>query len=334
MQKRVIVLIGVVLLLGVAPLTFSQDPLSQLSKDLQTMLDELGKEMGPNLQTVSVLNHGLGSAEIGDFPRMYVSVSAGASVAPGILKFTADEEKFDNYALLENFLEEAGFEDGSSVRDITDNYAPYPSARAAFGVGLAGGWEVEVQGGVIPQAAADMAGVDGLTANITTIGGRVRKVLVRQEQGVPAVSVGLGYVYSGINFGYDLAEIDPLDAGGTTLDLDGEITYQATSHSYGTDLRVSTRFLRVFYPFVGASGYFQTTDYKAGIDGFSALVGNATTPTSPTTEPLSEQEFRNFNLVLNTGLDMKLAIFNFFGHFNYAVTTQAPGAIIGMRIQI
>ncbi|MFW6228456.1 MAG: hypothetical protein ACOC2V_03270 [Alkalispirochaeta sp.] len=323
MQKRVIVLVGVVLLLGATPFTFSQDSLSQLSTDLQTMLDELGKEMGPNLQTVSVLNHGLGSAEIGDFPRMYVSVSAGASVAPGILKFTGDEEKFLNYALLENFLEEAGLEEGSGVRDITDNYAPYPSARAAFGVGLAGGWEVEVQGGVIPQAAADTSGVDGIAANITTIGGRVRKVLVRQERGVPAVSVGVGYVYSGINFGYDLAEIEPLDAGGTTLDLDGEIT-----------LRVSTRFLRVFYPFVGACGYFQTTDYKAGIDSFSALVGNATTPTSPTTEPLSEQEFRNFNVVLNTGVDVKLAFFNLFGHLNYAVTTRAPGAIIGMRIQI
>lgn len=333
MHTRVFGFVAVVVFLIVAPVV-SPEPLSELSKDLQTMLDEVGKEMVPNLQTVSVLNHGLGSAEIGDFPRMYVSLSAGGTVAPGILKFTGDEEKFENYALLENFLNEADLGEDADVRDITDNYAPYPSARASFGIGITNGWEVDIQAGIIPQAVADVLPVDNLTASITTIGGRVRKVLVRQERGIPAVSVGLGYVYSGINFGYDLAELDPIDAGGTQLDLDGELTYRAVTHSYGTDVRVSTRVLRVLYPFVGASGYFQTTDYTAGVDGFAAVVGTSSTATTPSTEPLSEQQFSNFNVVINTGMDMKLAFFNLFTHLNYAVTTRAPGAVVGVRVQI
>lgn len=333
MNKKAFI-VAVFVLYTVTGALVAQDALSQLSKDLQTVLDELGKEMGPNLQTVSVLNHGLGSAEIGSFPRMYFSLSAGASVAPGILGFLDDEEKYDNYALLENFLEEASLEEGSNTRDITDSYAPYPSGRASFGVGLVGGWEIDVQAGIIPQAAAELVPVDGLTTAITTVGGRVRKVVVRQERGVPAVSLGLGYVYSGINFGFDLEEIDPLDTGGTTLDLDGELTYQATTHSFGTDVRVSTRVLRVFYPFIGASGYYQRTTYKAGIDNFSALVGSGTTPTVPTTEPLSEQEFNSFNVVLNSGFDIKLAVLNIFTHVNYAFSTQAPGVIVGVRVQI
>jgi hypothetical protein len=331
--KRLIILVLLVALAG--PALFGQDALGQLSKDLQTVFDEMGKEIAPNLQTASVLNHGLGSAQIGDFPHMYFSVSAGATVAPGVLKFTGDEEKFDNYSLLSNFLEEADLGEDADIRDITDNYAPYPSLRAGFGVGLTGGWEIDVQAGVVPQAIIGMIPAEGVTANITTLGGRVRKVVVRQEQGIPAVSVGLGYVYSGIAFGYDLADLDPIDAGGgTTLDLDGEMTFQSATHSFGTDVRVSTRLLRVLYPFVGASGYYQATDYKAGIDGFSALVGGSTTPVQANPEPLSEQTFNNFNVVLNTGMDIKLAIFNLFAHLNYAVTTQAPGAIVGFRIQI
>ena len=334
--KRFIVIVLLVAL--AAPVVFGQDALSQLSKDLQTVFDELGKEIGPNLQTASVLNHGLGSAQIGNFPHMYFSLSAGATVAPGILKFTGDEEKFDNYALLTNFLDEAGLGEDESIRDITNNYAPYPSLRASFGLGLADGWEIDLQAGIVPQIIADQIPADGITANITTIGGRVRKVLVRQEQGVPAISVGVGYVYSGINFGYDLAELEAISTGSgtgsTTLKLNGEMTFETNSHSFGTDLRVSTRFLRVFYPFIGASGYFQNTTYNAGIDDFSALVGSQTTPSKPSIEPLSEQTFNNFNVVLNTGFDLKLAIFNFFTHLNYAVTTRAPGAIVGLRIQI
>jgi hypothetical protein len=33
-------------------------------------------------------------------------------------------------------------------------------------------------------------------------------------------------------------------------------------------------------------------------------------------------------------MDMKLAFFNLFTHLNYAVTTRAPGAVVGVRVQI
>ncbi len=330
--------IGIVLVLIFAAFSLSaQSALDQLATDLQTIFDELGEEIVPNLQTASVLNHGLGSAELGDFPRMYFSLSTGATVAPGVLEFTDDEEKFENFGLIESFLDEAGLND-SSVRDITDNYAPYPSMRASFGVGLVGGYEIDVQAGIVPSALSGAIPVDGIDTSITTIGTRVRKVLVRRQDGIPAISFGVGYVFSMIDATYDLEEIDPITTGSgaseTTLDLNGELTFETMTHSFGLDARASTRFLRISYPFIGLSGYFQTSSYTAGVDGFSANVNNSPTATAPSVEPLSEQDFNDFNFVINAGSDIKLSLLNLFIHLNYAIDTRAYGGIVGMRVQI
>lgn len=329
MGKKIIVL--AVMLVLFATTAWAQSTLDQLAGDLQTVFEELGEEIVPNLQTASVLNHGLGSAQLGNFPHMYFSLSTGATVAPGVLEFTNDEEKFENYGLIDSFLEEAGLND-SDVRDITDNYAPYPSMRASVGVGLLNGYEVDVQLGIVPSALSGAIPVDGLDASITTIGTRVRKVLVEQQRGIPAISVGVGYVYSMIDFGYNLDELDPIDFGGEQLDLSGEMTFEAQTHSIGIDARASTRFLRVSYPFIGVSGYFQRSTYKAGIADFAGNINDVPTPIA--VEPLSEQDFNDFNMVINTGSDIKLAFINLFIHLNYAIDTRAYGGILGMRVQI
>jgi hypothetical protein len=59
---------------------------------------------------------------------------------------------------LDYLLEEAGAND-ADVRDITDNYAPYPSLRVGYGVGLFDGYELSLQVGVVPQAVADLSPV-------------------------------------------------------------------------------------------------------------------------------------------------------------------------------
>ena len=310
-----------------------------IANDLQIVFEQLGQEMVPNLQTSAVLNHGLGSAELGNFPHMYFSMSTGATVAPGVLEFTTDPESYDwkNYSLLNSLLDEAGVND-SDVRDITNQYAPYPSLRAGFGVGLAGGYEMSLQAGVVPQQVADLADQDGLVASITTVGGRLRKVLVRRDRGVPAISAGIGYVYSNIDFGYSLSELDPLelsDDGTETIAFDGDMKFRSTTQAFGFDVRASTRFLWIAYPFVGASMYYQISDYEAGVDGFGGTITTSSgdTPFSPAVEPFSSQEFNSFNVVLNSGFDMKLWVFNAFAHVNYAVLTRAPGAILGLRLQ-
>jgi hypothetical protein len=336
-MMRKVTLLTLVMAVGLA--MGAQAQINGLSEDLQVVFDELGKDIVPNLQTASILNHELGSAELGDFPRMYLSFSAGATVAPGVLEFTRDEEKFGNYYLLDKLLEEAWAND-ADVRDITDNYAPYPSLRVGYGVGLFDGYELSLQLGIVPQAVADISGEEALTATITTVGGRLRKVLVQRDRGVPAISAGIGYVYSGIDFGYDLGELDPLElseGSEDTLAINGEAVFKTTTQSFGFDVRASTRFIRVAYPFLGFSAYYQQSNYEAGIKDFSGQVttgGVAATPTAPATQPFSEQEYRGFNVVLNTGFDMKLTVLNLFLHANYAVATRAPGAILGMRIQI
>ncbi|MEX2445011.1 MAG: hypothetical protein WD492_15525, partial [Alkalispirochaeta sp.] len=270
-----------------------QAQISGLAEDLQIIFDRLGQDVVPNLQTASVMNHELGSAELGDFPRMYFSFSAGGTVAPGVLEFTQDEDSYDwnNFYLLDQLLTEASLND-DDVRDITDNYAPYPSLRVGYGVGLAGGYELSLQAGVVPQAVADIAGQEALTASLTTIGTRLRKVLVRQDRGVPAISAGIGYVYSNIDFGYDLAELEPLELAddGDPLTLKGNAVFATTTQSFGFDVRASSRFIRVVYPFLGFSAYYQMSDYEAGIKNFAGQVGDSD-ETQPAVQPYASQEF-------------------------------------------
>ncbi|MFO8042522.1 MAG: hypothetical protein R6U25_04900, partial [Alkalispirochaeta sp.] len=298
-----------------------QAQINGLAEDLQIIFDRLGEDVVPNLQIASVMNHELGSAELGDFPRMYFSFSAGGTLAPGVLEFTQDEDSYNwnNFYLLDQLLTEAGLND-SDVRDITDNYAPYPSLRVGYGVGLFDGYELSLQAGVVPQAVADLAGQEAFTANLTTIGTRLRKVLVRQDRGVPAISAGIGYVYSNLDFGYDLSDLEPLELaeGGDPLELQGEAVFATTTHSFGFDVRASSRFIRVVYPFLGFSAYYQTSAYEAGIRDFGGQIGTAD-PSQPAVAPYASQDFNAFNVVLNSGFDVKLSVINLFTHVNYAL---------------
>lgn len=330
MKKSLIVF----LLIGMAGFAVAQDPVSQLSADLETLFVELGKDMMPGLETAAVLNHELGSAEFGNLPHMYFSLSVGATAPSGTLTFLDDESKFDNPELFDQLLEQAGDLKNSDYYSTLQDYFPYPSIRAVYGIGLFSDYELSLQAGLIPQSITDMGlsmgGVDEeVTAEIINLGFRLRRVLVHQdkESHLPAISAGIGYIYSGIDFGYSLDALDPLDAGGTDLVLAGTATFKTTVHSFGTDVRASGRFLRVFYPFLGASAYYQKTSYEAGVAEFT-INGSAPNP-----EPFSSQEKQDVNLVINTGFDMKLLVFNLFLHGNYAVSTRAPGAILGMRLQ-
>ncbi|TVR67985.1 MAG: hypothetical protein EA427_11715 [Spirochaetaceae bacterium] len=339
-----------VLVAGPAVL-FAQSAIDQLSADLEYMFQELGKELVPNLQTVSVMNHELGSAYLGEFPRMYFSLSAGGTLdQSGILKFTKPEfsDRYQNYSLFNNLFDEINLND-KDTRDITDNYLPLPSLRAGFGVGLWYDMELSFQVAMMRQATTDSAirsatddeDLQDIRASITTVGTRLRRVVVKPERGVPAISVGVGYVYSGIDFGFPVGTTDPLDiGGGQSLAIDGEIVLKSITHSFGFDVRASQQVIRVLYPFVGMSAYFQVTDFEMGVKGFTGEIiegddpvrGQGTSVT-PAIQPFTDQQFRNFNVVLNTGFDIKLAIVNLFLHGNYALSTRAPGAIVGMRLQ-
>ena len=355
-MHKIYTVVFILVLVAVVPFTAtSQTALDQLASDLEFLFDELGKELVPNLQTASVLNHELGSAQLGDFPRMYFSFSAGGTLdTSGVLLFTKPKysDRYENFELFNNLFDEIGLND-KDTRDITDNYLPLPSLRAGIGIGLWDDMELSVQLGMVPQAATDMAlglagdddNLENVGASIITVGTRLRRVLVRQDRGIPAISAGIGYVYSGIDFSYPLDTTDPLELGGDGVDkqslaVDGDMVFKVITHSVGFDVRASQQVLRVFYPFIGMSAYYQVTNYEAGVKGFKGEIIEGEDPQrgtgSPITtaiQPFSEQEFRDFNVVLNTGFDIKLAVINLFLHGNYALSTRAPGAIVGMRLQ-
>jgi len=346
--KKRVCMLGVLVMLTAAPgNVMAQNAIDQLAGDLRFFFQEFGKEIVPNLQTASVMNHELGSAQLGDFPRMYFSLSTGATVdLNGGLKFTKEEfsENYNNFGLFRNLFDEIGLND-EGTRDITDNYFPLPSMRAGVGVGLAQGWELSVQLGIIPEAATAFAlgfidsndnddGFDasGIRGGITTVGTRVRKVLVEGDRGIPAISAGVGYVFSNVDLRVPLDGISVSTGGdGNDLNLQGSLDFLVKTHSFGVDIRTSRQFLRIFYPFLGLSSYYQFTDYTAGVTNFGGTIGGSELQRS--VEPASRQNFQSFNNVLHTGFDMKLGVLNLFLHGNYALETRAPGAIAGMRLQ-
>lgn len=325
--------IAMVLVLVVAPALLAS-PIDSLSDELRILFEQLGYEMMPHFQTVAVTNHELGMAELGNFPRMYFSVSLGASVAGGFLSFIDRPGTFNLLNPLQLIPEDTR---NSDIFRTVRSTLPYPMLRAMYGVGLADGYEVSFHAGVVPQQGVDAAiaaaGSDApaVTASITNLGVRVRKVLIPAGHGLPAISAGLGYVYSAIRLGYGLKDQE-LDLGGSKLKVSGDAKFNTTIHSIGTDVKASAKFW-VFHPFVGASVYYQMANYEAGISGLRARVTDSTTVVEPRTQPLSVLNFADLNVILNTGFDMRMGPFNFFLHGNYALTTRAPGALLGMRLQ-
>ncbi len=340
MKKTAFVL--AILLCAVA--VFAIGPVTEIATDMETLFSELGKDIMPGLQTASVLNHELGAAELGRFPHMYFSVSGGITTPGNVLTFLDDEDIFVNPQLFEQVTDQLN-DARDNVPDfdpfLPADFGPFPSVRGTFGLGLFGGWEANVQFASIPQSIMDSVVSDEpITAELTTIGVRLRRVLVSRERGLlPAVSAGVGYTYSNLDFGYDLGEIEPLTVDENTktyLKLNGEAKFFNRVHSFGTDVRASTRFLGIFYPFVAASAYYQSSSYEAGINNFSGTLeidGTAQNPIEPAVQPFSEQELKDVNVVVSTGVDIKLLILNLFVHGNYALSTRAPGAVVGVRLQ-
>ena len=194
----------------------------------------------------------------------------------GILSFVeptnAGFDTLNVYGLFEEILS-ASAAAGNAI-DSVQNFFPYPISRAALGFRLPAGLEAMVDFSIFPQfltntavGAANKWG--GLTLsdvqlNALHVGSRVRKVLLQDAPGIPAISVGAGYSYSGFNIGYDFGQIDPVETVIGFLHFAGELYLQNRIHSFGLDLQVSKN-LGFFVPFVGISPYYQLSSFSGGV---------------------------------------------------------------------
>ena len=324
--------------------TVTAQDLKPLGSDLSALLDGLGKEMLPNIAQSSLEGTGIGEAEVGDFPHMFFAMSAGAVLSNGIGKFIDENnsnfELLNVYGLVNQALESAD----KQVQDLyasSKSFFPYPNYRLAIGFGTVYGIESIVTFSILPQGLVDfgtgLAKITGITLNSFNGGIRLRKVLLSDTGGFPAVSLGAGYSYTSFNAGYALTDFSqPLS--GFTLNLKGNLKMAATVQSAGLDLDISKKFF-IFIPFLKASAWYQWADYKGIVDSFDASVvdSNNNVITSYAEQKLSDPQalyaLHNLSLLLTGGLEIKLGGFAITGSAVFNPSNLTFGIETGLRGQ-
>ncbi|MFP4409513.1 MAG: hypothetical protein ACLFPW_13410, partial [Spirochaetaceae bacterium] len=310
---RIIVLAAILLALAFSG-AYAQTPVEILAGDLSDFIERAGREITPHMQSSAITSLEAGSAEIGSFPSMYFSLGLGAMFTDGISDVVDAEYTIDVEGILED---EAGDND---TYDMVRDFLPLPVVRLTYGIGLLQGYEANFQLMTIPSALTDATGVEGVSFGLTNVGGRVRKTLISDGPQTPAVSVGVGYVYSSFNMGYDLKELDPIDVGRPQIALDaGEITYELKTNSLGVDVRLSER-VGPIIPYIGVSSWYQWSSYEGGVDGMTGTViteGEEPSDFAPVNE-LRDFKDNDLNTIVSAGVDLKLGFFVYFLEGSYA----------------
>ena len=313
---RIVVLAALLLALAFSGLS-AQTPVEILAGDLSDFLEQASREITPHMQTSAITSLEAGSAEIGSFPHMYFSLGLGAMFTDGIADVIDAEYTIDVEGILED---EAG---DNEAYDLIRDFLPLPVVRLTYGIGLLRGYEANLQLMTIPSALTDATGVEGASFGLTNVGGRVRKTVIPDGPQTPAVSIGVGYVYSSFNLGYELKELESVDVGGTEIGITGgEITYELVTNSAGVDVRLSEK-VGPIIPYIGVSSWYQWSSFEGGVDGLAGTVAN--TSVGPV-NTLRDFKDNDLNTIVSAGIDLKLGFFVYFLEGSYAFSTRAPAA--------
>lgn len=362
MKRTGLLFLLVVVLSGAA---FAQADITGLGTDLETVIEELGKEMLPNIQQLAAWGQFPGQAHLPEDSRFFFTLSGGAILGlNGILNFVeptnAAFDTLNVYTLFETILappsesgtteeSDAALERVSGLIESINGFFPYPMARSAFGVALPSDFEAMVDFAILPQFLTN-AGVNfanrfapnplpPVTINALHVGSRVRKTMLEDAPGLPAISIGAGYSYTGFNIGYDFGDIEPVDTAIGFVNFAGELFLKNRVHSVGLDLQVSKN-LGWFVPFVGVSPYYQFTSFAGGFgDDFEAYVDNTDDGIDSRDIPYDDDppftDFRDddLTLVVTGGFDLVFGNLALQVHGSYNVGEGYPGVTIGTRWQ-
>lgn len=320
---RIVVLAAFLFALALSGV-YAQTPVEILAGDLSDFLEQTSREITPHMQSSAITSLETGSAEIGSFPHMYFSLGLGAMFTDGISNAIEADYTIDVEGILED---EAG---DNQAYDLIQNSLPLPVVRLTYGIGLVRGYEASLQLMTIPSALTDAAGVEGASFGLTNVGGRVRKTVISDGPQTPAVSIGVGYVYSSFNMGYELKELESVDVGGSEIIVTGgEITYELVTNSAGLDVRLSEK-IGPIIPYIGVASWYQWSSFEGGVDG---LTGTVSTTTVGPVNTLRDFKDNDLNTIVSAGVDLKLGFFVYFLEGSYAFSTRAPAAYTGFRFQ-
>jgi hypothetical protein len=351
-MKRIGLLILLVIVVSGAAFAQVGADISGLGADFENLVEELGEEMLPNIQQLAGWGQFPGQAALPADSRLFFTLSAGTVLGfDGILGFVDDNSAFELLnieALFDAIL--TGSAAAADAIGFVQGFFPYPVARSALGFRLPGDLEAMVDFAIFPQFLANTAtnlveAVPEFELNTLHVGSRIRKVLLRDAPGVPAMSIGAGYSYTGFNIGYDFGSIGAIDTALGEINFSGELYLQSRVHSFGLDFQVSKN-LGFFVPFIGLSPHYQLSGYTGGVGTtekpFDAWVDFG--PDDP--DPLDPRDIEysgdapattlsdnDLTLVLFGGFDLVFDRLALQVHGSYNVGETWPAISIGSRFQ-
>lgn len=302
----------------------AQSAIETLAGDLSDFIEQSGRELTPQMQTSSITSLEAGTAELGGFPNMYVSLGVGALLTDGIGDVIDADYTIDLEGILQEELRD------EQLYDLLRGFLPLPVLRLTYGIGLPRGFEANLQLMTVPSALTEDRGVEGASFGLTNIGGRVRKTLLPDGPKIPAIAIGVGYVYSSFNLAYRLEELETVDVGNTTINVTGgDLDYEVVTHSAGLDVRVSKK-VGPITPYMGVAGWYQWSSFGGGVENLTGTIGGS--PVGPVEQP-RDFEDNDLNSIVSAGADLTFGIFLFFLEGGYAFSTRTPSAYTGFRVQ-
>ena len=342
-----LLIIAILFILFSVPV-FTQD-ISPIVRDLSAILDGFGRESVPYLQQNALAGEGIGRAAMGESAKWYLAFSMGTVFSPGILTFVdEDNENFELLnvdGLIDQALEGAS---GSStdISSLLESFSTtfyYPNFRLSFGIHLPLDLEVIGMFSIFPGALT--TGIAGLLAdtspglatlefNRMNAGVRIRKVLIQDSKGIPALSVGTGYTFSNFHAGFSIPDDFTQDFATYSLELGGTLGMNTVLHTVGADFTISKKLL-IFYPFFKVSAWYQWAEYTAGVTGFVAQFvdsgGNVLVEAE--TSPESLIQSRDLKVLLSGGFELALGKFSFVPNASFDIMSKSFMANLGMKLQ-
>ena len=331
-MKRILLLVLCFILFG--GVVFSID-LLPVGRDLEIFLEQVGIASVPFLQQAALTGEGLGIAQFNHDTNWYIAVTPAAVFSKGLLEFAAQEDVFELLnvdGLVTDGLDQAGVGTGYTDEDAI---LLLPYVRLNVGIAMPLDLELSLILSVFPQFVADLAGdaigYSGLTLNRWNAGFRLRKPLISDSGGFPAISLGVGYTISNFNLGIEMPEDFEQDISGTPLYLVGDLAITTWLHTFGIDLAVSKKF-GPFVPFVKLSSYYQIATFDGKIENFQATAGADSYTVQGGKDPEANITRSDLSFLTTAGFEILLGKFAFLFDGNYSFSTYSFAVNFGMRL--
>lgn len=340
MKRRALVAAALLgFFVGFGGILAAQD-FTSVSNDLSLMLGGIGDAVLPNMQQTLIADQGIGAATLGD-SRFFIGGSLGVTFAPGLLKEVLDPTRYDVLditglmnAVLGNGTGGTGSTQINSYLTTFTNSFPDPDAKVAFGVRTVYGIELIGTFSIVPQALTDfgtgLANLSGITLNSLRVGGRIRKSLLPDTGGFPAVSIGAGYTYATFSAGYTIGDVSFSAGSGYSLDLSGaQLKMGATVQTAGVDLSISKK-LSIFTPYVRFMPWYEWASFKASFDGMSLVIASKSLPLTGISSSLSRNDL---SFLVAGGVEIRLGPFVLVPGGSYNVLNNTWSGNVSTRLQ-